>query len=310
MGSCGSAPGFIDVFIDLENPSSSNPTERQHADEISNLVNSDLMQKFGNYRDAQAQTNAAISNPNEQTGTVAWDAVLPLVEFQGQVFDFASKTSQKFKELLDFLIASGKSQMAKNTQFLDIDYEANCVIVNAICEIAQLVFYFDSTKMRLPKLLGDLSYFRRVVTRRPDYPDYEALYAKSTEMTMFYANSSPLFSQCTSAIILSTEQDKSSFLTAISGLANSLISTIKNHKFSNEKTNIKCLSGITFAILLYDHISTNGAFHQKSPIHVRDGLYALKTFSPRQTELINIIKYSSKHLSDDSTPANIKDMLK
>lgn len=316
MGACGSTPTYEDVFIDVEKPTSSsnNGTETNLADATSKIVLTDILDRFSNYQDVQAQTTAAISNPSETTNENAWQAVLPNVEFQSEIYDFSKNISSAFLNLINFLINEISTKGGSNAkvsrsqcEFLE-DYP---VAINSICQISQAIIRFDNIKMRLPKLLGDLSYFRRTAPRRPDFSNYDEMYAKSSDMTMFFANASPLLSRCVQEVSSKYSKDPEKFtlvLTLIADIADSLTSTVLYHKFSNDASNVKCLSGVSYMIIFYDNLSTSGAFTVKSPIHLKESLTTLKNYSPPQTELINTVKYS-KHFGDPSTPPNIKEIL-
>lgn len=316
MGACGSAPSYEDVFIDIEKPtsSSSNQNETNLANETGKLVLSDILDRFSNYQDVQAQTTAAISNPSETTNENAWQAVLPNVEFQSEIYDFSKNISTAFLNLIGFLLNEISSKGGANAkvsrsqcEFLE-DYP---VALNSICQISQAIIKFDNIKMRLPKLLGDLSYFRRTAPRRPDFSNYDEMYAKSSDMTMFFANASPLLSRCVQEVSSKYSKDQEKFtsvLTLIADIADSLTATVSYHKFANDASNVKCLSGVAFMIIFYDNLSTSGAFTSKSPIHLKESLTTLKSYTPTQTELINTVKYS-KHFGEPTTPQNIKDLL-
>ena len=60
-------------------------------------------------------------------------------------------------------------------------------------------------------------------------------------------------------------------------------------------------------IILYDHLDPVGAFNKKSPIDVRSAAKILKD-SNNCEELMNALKYRTKHLNDADTPSHTKKM--
>lgn len=63
-------------------------------------------------------------------------------------------------------------------------------------------------------------------------------------------------------------------------------------------------------IILYDHVDDNGAFAKTTQIDVRGSIKVLKEQPPTVVEgLMNALRYTTRHLNDDSTPKNIKSLL-
>lgn len=63
-------------------------------------------------------------------------------------------------------------------------------------------------------------------------------------------------------------------------------------------------------IILYDHVHPIGAFAKTTQIDVRGSIKVLKEQPPTMVEgLLNSLRYTTRHLNDDTTPKNIKNML-
>lgn len=316
MGNCGSSPNYEDIFIDIEyhsDDSNIGEEEGKLSQNISNVLDSDLLNRFESYQDAQNLTNEAIAHPTEASKNAAWDAVLPNVELQSQLFDFAETITNFFSETIKFLVSNitiDNRQFQHNGKTGPEVFEDFPVAMNCLCEIAKISIRYDNIKLRLPKLLGDMAYFRRAVSR--NIQEFEDLFMKTSRMTIFFADASPMVSRCLNELSneYSQSEKKANLLTLLQNAIDGLTATVSFHPFENAETNIKVLYGIAFLILLYDNFSTNGAFHAKTPIQIAQSLQAIRDFEPKQAELINTIKYSSKHFSDQTTPANIADILK
>jgi len=64
-------------------------------------------------------------------------------------------------------------------------------------------------------------------------------------------------------------------------------------------------------IILYDHVHKEGAFGKGSRIDIRGSIKVLKEQSgkTKTKSLLDALKYTTKHLKDDTTPSAIKKML-
>lgn len=64
-------------------------------------------------------------------------------------------------------------------------------------------------------------------------------------------------------------------------------------------------------IILYDHVHPTGAFAKaNTQIDVRGSIKVLKEQPPTVVEgLLNSLRYTTRHLNDETTPKNIKNML-
>ncbi|KAG8011117.1 Protein FAM49A, partial [Nibea albiflora] len=112
-------------------------------------------------------------------------------------------------------------------------------------------------------------------------------------------------------------------------------------RFSSEDTLLFCMRVMVGVIILYDHVHPNGAFNKSSKIDVRHthththtpqwicfhdtALELLTLFISPQMKgcikvlkdqpadnvegLLNALKFTTKHLNDESTPKNIRTML-
>lgn len=73
------------------------------------------------------------------------------------------------------------------------------------------------------------------------------------------------------------------------------------------------------AIVLFDHVEPEGAFHKRSPIMMKYVCKMMKTdfkrdypfamSDPEFENLVNTLRYSTMHFKDDSTPSSISSAL-
>jgi len=63
-------------------------------------------------------------------------------------------------------------------------------------------------------------------------------------------------------------------------------------------------------IILYDHVHPIGAFCKSSSIDMKSSIKVLKDQPCGKVEgLLNALRYTTKHLNDESTPKGIKTLL-
>ena len=65
------------------------------------------------------------------------------------------------------------------------------------------------------------------------------------------------------------------------------------------------------AVIVYDHVHVFGAFSKKnSAIDIKGTIKATQMHdNPDQENLLNALRYTTKHLNDEDTPKAIKTML-
>ena len=130
-------------------------------------------------------------------------------------------------------------------------------------------------------------------------------------MTMFFGTGNPVLSRS-----ISTLKSKyggndallNKILSIFTSTADICTATIVHHNIERQDTQILVLRCITGATLMYDHLSPTGAFNKQVPFANYDALKTVHDFQPKQTALINAIKYSSKHLQDPTTLPSIKEL--
>ena len=81
-------------------------------------------------------------------------------------------------------------------------------------------------------------------------------------------------------------------------------------RFTNEGTVLFVLRVMVGVIILYDHVHPIGAFAKTTQIDVRGSIKVLKEQPPNVVEgLLNALRYTTRHLNDNTTPKNIKSLL-
>lgn len=304
MGNCCSN-SYVDYAIHLEDVTAFDDDEETLIQSFESSVlapSSDLLFRFGNYKDANTLIVAAIANNSQENQDAAFNAVIPLVQFLSEIYDFSEKCLNSFQDLINFLLEKGESAATLVGRYQKI--------VKAISELAGIALKFDEIKLMLPKLLSDISYFRRS-SRRPDFAQHEDLYMKSSSLSMFYANSNPFYSKLMEYIdkTLKEQSKTQKLLDILATFVDMFTSVASNYKGTDQEKELQCLKAVVFFIMIFDNASPLGAFYPKSPIHMENAVRAVVEYQPKQTHLINSLKYSTKHFNDPNTSQVIKNLL-
>jgi len=135
----------------------------------------------------------------------------------------------------------------------------------------------------------------------------------ANKMSLFFAYPTPMMNTIIEATKKLFNNDSSisrdNVSLALGTMANVCQSMIeKKIQFKQVNTVIFCLRAMTGSIILYDHVSPNGAFGKKSCINIKGCITALKNSSDTSS-LLNALKYTTQHLNDPDTPSSIKGML-
>ena len=218
------------------------------------------------------------------------------------VFNFAKTISEHFIFLIRAVMDSGNS----TDVFADMPGITKCFV-----DCFDIILTFDEIKLTLPKLINDLAFFRRNVQNYNEDGSLDDILDMSNSTTIFWASSTPMLSEAITAIQNTFPLGSPEFnqvLTLFGSVSDVATSILKKHKFDNEKPNKLCLRCIVGAVLIIDNISPQGAFLPKSSFHIKDAMDVLVNFQPKQTNLIDAIKYSSKHLKDPNSDPKIKQM--
>ena len=295
-----------DIYVDIETAEPRSEEERRLCDSFRRTVkepSSDIFDRFSRYEDGQALASAALSNPSEDARNAAWERIFPNVQLQMEVYTFATEIARNFRELLDAVIH--QFQTGQTNVFEDMP-----ALTKSIAECFDCMLRLDEIKLSLPNIVNDLAYFRRNCVHYNQNNDLDDLLAMSNGTTMFWGSPTPMLSHVITSLSNQYPQGSESLdsvLMILGAVSDVCTSMLKFHKYGTEEPNKLCLRCIVGAVLIYDWMSPVGAFSaKKRRFHVRDAMEVLVSFEPKQTALINAMKYSSKHLGDGSADPKIK----
>ncbi len=87
-------------------------------------------------------------------------------------------------------------------------------------------------------------------------------------------------------------------------------SNINSYRLQNPAENaLFCLRVMVASVVLYDHIHPNGVF-KSTELNVKSVIKGIQTYGGNQMEqLMNALRFTTKHLNDSDTKKDIKSML-
>ncbi|XP_013788168.2 protein FAM49B-like [Limulus polyphemus] len=197
-------------------------------------------------------------------------------------------------------------------------------LVKQFAEILDFVLKFDDLKMTNPAIQNDFSYYRRTVSRlrlaNQDSVDEECEVPNelANKMSLFYAHATPMLKMLSDATTQFVADNKDlpieNTTETLGTMAKVCQRMVENpgfcSRFKNEETILFVLRVMVGVIILYDHVHPVGAFTKTSHIDVKGSIKVLKEQPPNVVEgLLNVLRYTTRHLNDESTPKHIKGLL-
>lgn len=137
----------------------------------------------------------------------------------------------------------------------------------------------------------------------------------ANRMSLFYAYPTPMLKTLVDGLsgMIGTGGDKISAQVATECLG--LIVTVchcavADGKVTKDETIYFSLRVMVACIILYDHVHPKGAFVKESELSMKNHIKLIQTHGAGHTEtLLNALRFTTKHLNDESTPKAVKQML-
>ncbi|KAG9279750.1 protein FAM49A-like isoform X2 [Astyanax mexicanus] len=301
-------------FLDFEN---AQPTEAETA--VWNQVSAVLEEAHGilaelqSYNGAGQEIREAIQNPNDlQLQEKAWNAVCPLVAKLKRFYEFSLRLENALRSLLEALTSPPYAPM----QHL----EREQALAKQFAEILHFTLSFDELKMTNPAIQNDFSYYRRTISRnRLNNQQLEAENEVNNEManrmSLFYAEATPMLKTLSNATTKFNKtlpiEDTTDCLSTMACVCRVMLETPEYRcRFTNTDTMLFCMRVMVGVIILYDHVHPVGAFAKTSKIDMKGCIKVLKEQPSNSVEgLLNALRYTTRHLNDDSTSKQIRALL-
>ncbi|KAL7637829.1 UNVERIFIED_CONTAM: hypothetical protein RMT77_011441 [Armadillidium vulgare] len=306
---CSVDQNKYDVILDFENAVPSE-AERELHENIADILRESrlIIQELQQYKGAAKEIKEAISDANEECQRRAREAVVPLVMKLEQFYMF----SQKLKETLPTLLMELCRPEMSPCQHL----ETQQALVKQFAEILEFTLKFDELKMTTPAIQNDLSYYRRTVMRQLD--TQSPIGHESHAISLFYAIPTPMLkvvSDTTTKFVnehneIPLENTTETFGTMAKVCQRMLENPDLIARFQREETHLFILRVMVALVILYDHVHPDGAFVRASNVDVKGCVKVLKDQPASSSEnLLNALRYTTKHLNDNNTPRYIKTLL-
>ncbi|XP_061402213.1 CYFIP-related Rac1 interactor B [Musca vetustissima] len=308
---CCTAKSY-DVFLDFENAAPTE-TEREVYDEVDRVLKESeaVLDEIQVYKGAGKEIREAIADPTPQCQEKAWAAVLPLVLKLKRCYEHSLELEKIVPKLLGQLVG-GK---LNPTQHL----ETQQALVKQLAEILEFVLKFDEHKMKTPAIQNDFSYYRRIVSRQRIDATNNMLVSTelANRMSLFYAHATPMLkvlSEATSKFVADNADDVDNTTETLGTMAKVCLRMLENPKLlqqiEREETHLLVLRVMVGLVILYDHVHPVGAFARGSHVDVKGCVRLLQQQPAIKAEpLLNALRYTTKHLNEDNTPKNIRNLL-
>uniref|UniRef100_A0A8C7SR40 CYRIA/CYRIB Rac1 binding domain-containing protein n=1 Tax=Oncorhynchus mykiss TaxID=8022 RepID=A0A8C7SR40_ONCMY len=305
-------------FLDFEN---AQPTDCER--EVWNQVNTvlqdseSILSGLQAYKGAGQEIRDAIQNPNDMLlQERAWNSVCPLVIRLKKFYGFSLRLEKALQGLLESLTCPPYTP----TQHLEKE-QALAKQFAEILHFTLLLYSFYS--LRIPAIQNDFSYYRRTISRNRINNmnldiESEVNNEMANRMSLFYAEATPMLKTLSTATTNFVTENKTLPLENTTDVLSTMASVCKvmletpdyTSRFNSEDTLLFCMRVMVGVIILYDHVHPNGAFNKSSKIDMKGCIKVLKEQPADNVEgLLNALKFTTKHLNDESTPKNIRTML-
>jgi len=296
------------IFIDFENARPSEEEQELHTT-VADVLNKSpqILDRLLKYTGCEEFIRKAITTPGSETEDAAWEAVLPAVDQLQQFYDYSMELEQCFPKLLVALCKNDpKAQLSSHK-----------ALAKQLADVFDFVLRFDDAKMVNPAIQNDFSYYRRTLNRMKLSKKDTNIKIRdelANRMSLFFAYPTPMMKVLseTTAKFLSTDTSvpRENVTSALATLANVCHDMVEGKKFTQENYNLLSLRAMVGSIILYDHVSEQGAFVKKSPINIKGCISVLRNYQAHNTDgLLNALRFTTIHLNDAETPGNIKQLL-
>ncbi|KAJ8389190.1 hypothetical protein AAFF_G00122100 [Aldrovandia affinis] len=305
-------------FLDFENALPSE-AERDLWDQVDVILKEarEILDDLQSYNGAGEAIREAIQHPGDEgLQERSWGAVVPLVGKLKKFYEFSIRLEAALHDLLGALTSARYTP----TQHL----EREQALAKQFAEILHFTLRFDELKMTNPAIQNDFSYYRRTLNRMriKNVPAIEGENEVNNEManrmSLFYAEATPMLKTLSDATLKFVSENKNlplenttDCLSTMASVCRVMLETPEyRSRFASEETASFCLRVMVGVIILYDYVNPAGAFVKSSKIDMKGCIKVLRDQPPNSVEgLLNALRYTTKHLNDETTSKQIKTML-
>ncbi|ORZ34053.1 hypothetical protein BCR44DRAFT_1500751 [Catenaria anguillulae PL171] len=229
------------------------------------------------YQGCDEQIRAAISQPNPQNDSAAWDAVVPCVIKLRECYEYATQVEQLLPAILATFCATGPDGSVN----VQSNLETHQATAKAFADFLSFSWEFDELKMSKPAIQNDFSYYRRTVSRTKNAGGQQSQLPVTEEvsgkMSLFFAYPSPFLKMMTDSSSVSA---------------------------------LFALRTMTGCLIMYDFIHPVGLFPKASEVNIRMFIKTIQSHGGSASNtLLNNLRYATKTYSSPDVPKTTKALL-
>ena len=176
---------------------------------------------------------------------------------------------------------------------------------------------FDDLKMTNPSIQNDFSYYRRTLSRLRMSTEQrhiaDAAIVKDelgNRMSLFYAYPTPMLKALVDRALSINTVPTAMMCQCFSLMAAVCHQAIVEGQVNGEPRTYFCLRVMVASIILYDHVHQRGAFVKDAEMNVKAHIKLIQSHGDQHKDsLLNALRYTTKHLNDETTPKSIKTLL-
>jgi Holliday junction resolvasome RuvABC endonuclease subunit len=263
-----------------------------------------------NYVGCKDEIKNFINVASEENRVAVTDKLSPAISMLREFYDFALELEQVAPDLLNCLCSKGNDS-------LSVGVNQQKAIAAQFFNFLFYIMRFDDIRMKNSDIPNDFAFYRRsrnnsaIMESLPTVPEDVA-----NKMCLFFAYPSPLMKMMTKLLeeeIETINLPKQEVIDGLSLMANVCLRMVEEKRFTNEQSNVLCLTAMTAAIVIVDHVYEKGVFCRGTPINIKKAIVTLNTYKenvdPMAEGLLNALRYSTQHINDQDTPSGIRNLL-
>ncbi|KAJ7416638.1 Protein FAM49A [Willisornis vidua] len=308
-------------FLDFEN---AQPTEAETA--VWNQVNAVLeeaqtiLAELQSYTGAGQEIREAIQNPGDlRLQERAWSAVCPLVAKLKRFYEFSLRLGEcPSPARPPCILHPSPLQGQEGTSGASSPENALRSLLEALTSPPYAPTQHLEREQALAKQFAEILHFTLSFDELKLDAESEVNNEMANRMSLFYAEATPMLktlSNATTKFVSENKtlpiEDTTDCLSTMACVCRVMLETPEyRSRFTNTETLLFCMRVMVGVIILYDHVHPVGAFAKTSKIDMKGCIKVLKDQPSTSTEgLLNALRYTTRHLNDDTTSKQIRALL-
>jgi len=256
-----------------------------------------ILKTLEDYKGAREEVRKAMGTPNIETETVAFDALLVVVNEVASFWEYSKRLEEILPRMLDHLSKPAEDQKQP--------VAGQQALAKQLAAVFDFALRFDQVRMLRPNLPNDFSFYRRLLPKFQKNPNITVKDEDAGAIGLFTADYIPMMNAlCRGATKAAKENPRVSVTLAL--IANSCLKMIKCRKFEKAETNMLCARAMTGAVVLFDHVDASGAFQKRSPVQIKPIIQTLIRDFPNDGALANALRFTTRTFK--SAPDSIQEL--